>query len=182
MAKNERLEDQHKLEHVYWDLKREFGSSHLPNSFQPPNYERDLELVDPLQQFAYHSILFDHLGGPPDHYIQALKRKQKKGDTGKTIDEEQWAVVLEQNMHPNRTLVNPNNAWDFSPSVAPLMKRIFQFDNFLHFITVLLHIGLLVPLTTNIVSVSNKYYSQPSTNGGIIKYILQVLLKRWTSK
>ncbi|EFC43676.1 predicted protein [Naegleria gruberi] len=143
---------------MYWDLRREFGGgSSLGERYVPPNYNKDIDLVDPLQQLAYHSLRYDHLGGPPYYYVNELKKRQKPSNSEMNEkDEEQWVVLLEQNMHPNRTLVNPNHAWDISSSAGTLMKRVFHFNNFLHLVTVLLHIGLIIPLSTSILGIGDK--------------------------
>ncbi|KAG2392143.1 hypothetical protein C9374_012395 [Naegleria lovaniensis] len=206
---NHHLRQDH-LEEIFWNLKAEFGGGKnlSESSFQPPLYEKDINLVDPLQQFAYHSLKYDHLGGPPDYYIRELKRRQKQRQSNgnsngmsppiQDNDDEQWVVVLEQNLHPNRTLVNPNHAWDASSNVAPLMRRIFQFDNLLHFVTVLMHVGLIIPLITNMMGLGGKLKElndalirrdrmirgggrMNDTSRGIIQYLVQFFARKWLS-
>ncbi|KAL9658277.1 hypothetical protein ABK040_015600 [Willaertia magna] len=163
------------LEHYYWDLKGEL--SNLPKDFRPRIHDDS----DFLEIIAYNSLKYDHLGGPPPHYIRELnRRKGRNSGSPNEIDDEQWSVVLEQNLHPNRALLNPNYAWDISPSASSFMNRIFQFDNFLHFVTVLLHIGLLIPLSSNFLTIKQQLDKNQPKNS-IVRYILHLLMKKWFS-
>lgn len=53
-------------------------------------------------------------------------------------------------------LKNPNNAWDMSKSAAPFMRRVFQLENWIHFLTIIMHFIVLLPLTTTYFLTSNK--------------------------
>lgn len=52
-------------------------------------------------------------------------------------------------------LSNPNNAWDMSKSVAQINNRVFQYQNLLHYVTVLLHLLVLLPLSSTYLLTSN---------------------------
>lgn len=103
----------------YWWFRGKYLSD-MPDSFLP-------KTDDYLEQIAWSSIKYDHLGGP---------------DTK--------AVVLKY-LKPN-FLENPNNAWDMSQHSAPIMQRVFTFESMLNFVTIILHLLLIVPVTFSGVS------------------------------
>ncbi|KAL0488735.1 hypothetical protein AKO1_015818 [Acrasis kona] len=87
---------------------------------------------DPLEKLAWASIKYNRLGGPnTDHIILA-------------------------NVRNDGQVENPNNAWDTSKNAAPIMKRIFQFTNLLHFVTILGHLVVLLPLTSTFMLTSTQ--------------------------
>jgi hypothetical protein len=85
------------------------------------------ETEDVLEKLAWASIKYDHLGGP--------NTKQ---------------VVLTY-LKPDR-VENPNKSWDMSRNVSGIMKRVFQYDGLLNFVTIILHIMVLLPMSFNGVS------------------------------
>lgn len=68
-------------------------------------------------------------------------------------------------------ITNPNNAWDMSKNVAPINKRVFQYQNFLHYITILLHLLVLLPLSSTLLM----------TNGSRKRWI-QFILDRFKKR
>jgi hypothetical protein len=105
---------------------------------------------DPLEKIAWASIKYDHLGGPNTDHVLLTHVKQGH-------------------------IENPNNAWDTSKTAAPLMRRVFHFNNLLHFITVLLNFAVLMPLTSTYILTSS---SDVTRNKSLIQYFLFKIKQR----
>jgi hypothetical protein len=54
----------------------------------------------------------------------------------------------------NGNLKNPNEIFKMNESKT--MSRIFQFENLLHFLTIIFHIFVLLPSTSNYLLISGK--------------------------
>ena len=109
----------------YWWFRGRFLSP-LPDSFRPTS-------TDILENIAWASIKYDHLGGPNTEHV--LLTHLKPGE-----------------------LKNPNRAWDMSSSASLIMKRVFHMENILHLITVLMHLLVLLPLTGTYLVTTNSNY------------------------
>jgi len=132
----------------YWWIKGRFLSDTSPD-FLPSSSN------DTLEQIAWSSIKYDHLGGPnTEHVLLTL------------LDNDDGAREI--------VVKNPNRAWDMSLSAGRIMKRVFHFENALHLMTVLMHILVLLPLTSTFMQTNQLRGNQ----SGIVQYLLK---KLWLS-
>jgi hypothetical protein len=129
----------------YWWIKGRYLSD-LPPDFVPTSN-------DTLEQIAWSSIKYDHLGGPNTQHV--LLTHLKPGE-----------------------LCNPNRAWDMSLSVHHIMQRIMNFENILNLITVLMHVLVIFPLTSTYLQTQR---TSGGNLYGTVQLLIQRLLK-WKNK
>lgn len=123
-AKNSALVP-HRPLNWYWWFRGKFLSP-VPSNYLPTSN-------DVLEQLAWASIKYDHLGGPNTQHVVCKKIK---------------TLICQLLTHVKPGIVtNPNGAWDITATKT--MRQVFQFENLLHFITVMLHMVVLFPLTTS---------------------------------
>jgi hypothetical protein len=126
----------------YWWFRGKYLSQ-VPDTFRPSSN-------DTLEQIAWSSIKYDHLGGPNTQHV--LLTHLKPGE-----------------------LRNPNRAWDMSSTASTIMKRIFHYENVLHLITVLLHLLVLFPLTGTYLVTSSRSGNQYGT----VQFLINRLIQRY---
>ena len=158
----------------YWWIKGRFFSD-VPHDFMPSTLSSSSsssssvgsDFNDTLENIAWSSIKYDHLGGPnTEHVLLTLLSPPSSSSSS------WWRRKSDKSATTTDIVVrNPNRAWDMSLGASRIMKRVFHFENSLHLITVLMHVLVLLPLTSTFIQTSQLRGNQ----SGIVQYLLQKL-------
>lgn len=159
----------------YWWIKGRFFSD-VPHDFMPSTLSSSSassssvgsDFNDTLENIAWSSIKYDHLGGPnTEHVLLTLLSPPSSSSSSSW-----WRRKYDKSATTTDIVVrNPNRAWDMSLGASRIMKRVFHFENSLHLITVLMHVLVLLPLTSTFIQTSQLRGNQ----SGIVQYLLQKL-------